>query len=136
MGVPMIQPAGFLDAQQIRRFNDLLVEERMRLRVSLARLYSEAVENNPEQVGESTVRTHLADLGTDTFEQSADLGLAEQISRVIADIDRALDRIDEGTYGVCQGCGKAISIERLEAIPSASRCAACQTAVERGQEAT
>jgi RNA polymerase-binding protein DksA len=132
----MIQPAGFLDAQQIQKFAAFLTEERLRLQTSMSRLYSEAVQNTPEQVGEGTVRTHLADLGTDTFEQSADLGLAEQISRMIADIDRALDRIDEGTYGLCQGCGKAISIERLEAIPSASRCAQCQSAVERGQEAT
>ena len=132
----MIQPAGFLDAQQIQRFSDLLTEERLRLQTSLSRLYTEAVQNTPEQLGEATVRTHLADLGTDTFEQAADLGLAEQISRTIADIDRALDRIEEGTYGLCQGCGKAISIERLEAIPSAARCAQCQSAVERGLEAT
>jgi len=132
----MIQPAGPLDAQLIQRFSGLLIEERLKLQTSLGRLYSEAVQNTPEQLGEGTVRTHLADLGTDTFEQSADLGLAEQLSRMIADIDRALDRIDEGTYGSCQGCGKAISIERLEAIPSAARCAQCQSAVERGLEAT
>jgi len=130
----MIQPAGFLDVQQIQRFADLLTEERLRHQTSLHRLYTEAVQNTPEQIGEGTARTHLADLGTDSFEQSADLGLAEQISRTITDIDRALDRIDEGTYGVCQGCGKAISIERLEAIPSAARCAQCQSAVERGDE--
>jgi RNA polymerase-binding protein DksA len=132
----MIQPAGFLDAEQLHHFSDLLTEERLKLHRSLGRLYNEAVQNTPEQLGEGTVRTHLADLGTDTFEQSADLGLAEQMSRTIADIDRALDRIDEGTYGLCQGCGKAISIERLEAIPSASRCAPCQSAVERGHEAS
>ena len=132
----MIQPAGFLGADQIHHFSDLLTEERIRLHRSLARLYNDAMENTPEQVGEATVRTHLADLGTDTFEQSADLGLAEQMSRAIFEIDRALDRIEEGTYGVCQGCEKAISIERLEAIPSASRCAQCQSAVERGQEAS
>src|SRR5262245_15778811 len=132
----MIQPAGFLDVQQIQRYSDLLTEERQKLWGSLNRLYNEAVQNTPEALGEGTVRTHLADLGTDTFEQSADLGLAEQISRTIADIDRALDRIDEGTYGLCLGCGKAISIERLEAIPSAARCAQCQSAVERGLEAT
>jgi RNA polymerase-binding protein DksA len=130
----MIQPAGFLDVQQIQRFADLLTEERLRLQTSLTRLYTEAVQNTPEQSGEGTARTHLADLGTDSFEQSADLGLAEQISRTITDIDRAFDRIEEGTYGVCQGCGKAISIERLEAIPSAARCAQCQWAVERGAE--
>ena len=132
----MIQPAGSLDAQQIQRYADLLTEERLRLQTSLNRLYSEAVQNTPEQIGEGTARTHLADLGTDSYEQSADLGLAEQISRTIADVDRALDRIDEGTYGVCQGCSKAISIERLEAIPSAARCAQCQSAVEREGEAS
>ena len=130
----MIQPAGPLDAQQIQRYAELLSQERLRLHTSLTRLYSEAVQNTPEQIGEGTARTHLADLGTDSFEQSADLGLAEQISRTIADVDRALDRIEEGTYGVCRGCGKAISIERLEAIPSAARCAQCQSAVEREGE--
>jgi len=130
----MIQPAGSLDAQQIQRYADLLTEERLRFQTSLTRLYSEAAQNTPEQIGEGTARTHLADLGTDSYEQSADLGLAEQISRTITDIDRALDRIDEGTYGICLGCSKAISIERLEAIPSAARCAQCQSAVEREGE--
>src|SRR6185503_21070171 len=125
----MIQPAGFLDVQQIQRFADLLTEERLRLQTSLDRLSTEAVQNTPAQIGEGTARTHLADLGTDSFEQSADLGVAEQISRTIAAIDRALERIEEGTYGVCEGCGKAISIERLEAIPSAARCAPCQSVV-------
>lgn len=130
----MIQPRSPLDESQLRRFRDLLVEERMRLKDSRDRLYGAAVDDTPQNRGETTERTHLADLGTETFEQSQDLGLAEQAGRTISEIDHALERIDHGTYGICESCDRPIAIERLEAIPYAPRCAACQSSVERGLE--
>jgi RNA polymerase-binding transcription factor len=128
----MIQPKSPLDGLQLHRFRDRLLEERRRLQESLSRLYGEAVQNNPENLGDTTARTHLADLGSETFEQSQNLGLAEQASRTITETDRALERIEQGTYGICESRGRPISTDRLEAIPSASRCAACQSTFEQG----
>jgi DnaK suppressor protein len=56
--------------------------------------------------------------------------LGERESQLVADIDQALLRIDEGTYGVCARCGEPISDARLEALPTARYDAACQAAIE------
>lgn len=130
----MIQPASPLDEQQIRQFRERLLEERQRYSTTVGRLYGEAVQDNPENLGDAPGRTHLADLGTETYEQSQNLGLAEQASRMVSEIDRALERIDQGTYGVCETCRRPIAIERLDAIPYAPRCAECQSKVDRGEE--
>jgi RNA polymerase-binding protein DksA len=132
----MIQPKSPLDRPRLRRFRSRLFEERRRLRDSLDRLYGAAVQDNPENLGDTPERTHLADLGTEAFEQSQDLGLAEQAGRMIRETDHALERLEHGTYGICESCGRPISIERLEAIPSASRCAECQSEFERGAESS
>ena len=130
----MIQPASHLDARQLELFRDRLREERERHQTTVGRLYGEAVQDNPENLGDAPGRTHLADIGSETYEQSQNLGLAEQASRTVSEIDRALERIDQGTYGVCENCGRTIAIARLEAIPYAPRCAGCQTKVDRGEE--
>jgi DnaK suppressor protein len=58
------------------------------------------------------------------------LGFSE--SKLLEKIEYALERLDEGTYGVCDGCGNDINIERLKAKPSVSLCINCQTAKEQG----
>jgi RNA polymerase-binding transcription factor DksA len=123
-----------LSEEQLAGFRALLLEEREKARESLVRLHREAIQGNPENVGDMPARTHLADLGTDTFEQEENLGLAEQFSRVVGAIDLALDRIDRRTYGICENCETSIPPERLEAIPYANRCAACQSQAEQGIE--
>ena len=88
------------------------------------------------------------DAGSDGAKESADLSvrdvieeialkLGEQESQMVADIDQALMRIDEGSYGACARCGKPIDERRLEALPTARYDAICQTAIEaeKGQSA-
>lgn len=65
---------------------------------------------------------HPGDQGTETFERTKDLAVREQIDERLADIDRALQRIGEGTYGECEICGRPIEPERLEARPSVRYC--------------
>ena len=73
---------------------------------------------------------HLADLGTETFEQDRDLELAERASVEISEIDEALERLKAGTYGTCESCEKPIPPERLSALPYASLCARCKAEQE------
>ena len=73
------------------------------------------------------------DMSLRDVNQEIALRLGEHESRMVADIDQALLRIDEGTYGQCQHCGEEIDERRLEAMPTARYDAACQTAIEAAQ---
>jgi RNA polymerase-binding transcription factor DksA len=70
----------------------------------------------------SSVDQHPGDLGTETFEREKDFSILEQLEAEITDLDAALRKIDEGTYGICEVCSKEIEPERLEAIPGARTC--------------
>ena len=83
----------------------------------------------------------VVDAANDGAKESADLALrdvieelalkvGEQESQIVADIDQALLRMKEGSYGICGRCGKVIDERRLEALPTARYDAACQTAIE------
>ena len=65
---------------------------------------------------------HQGDLGTETFEREKDFSLLEQLEAEIGDLDAALRKIDEGTYGICEVCGTEIDPERLEAMPGTRTC--------------
>lgn len=78
----------------------------------------------------STYDNHPADLGTEVFERSKDFSLRENAMITVSDIDSALERINDGTYGACEVCGRDIPLERLEAVPSTSKCRNCKEAEE------
>ncbi len=80
---------------------------------------------------ESRYGNHAADLATDTFEEEKALGLRSHFEGELLDVEDALRRIDEGTYGKCAECGREISPERLEALPAARLCIDCQRQVAR-----
>lgn len=65
---------------------------------------------------------HPADVGTETFEREKDLSILESLEHELREIEVALSRVDEGTYGTCEGCGEPIPEERLEAQPAARFC--------------
>ena len=73
----------------------------------------------------------VVDKSQQDVNQEMALQLGERASRMIADIDQALQRIDEGTYGRCERCGKEIDERRLEAVPTARYDAVCQKAMEQ-----
>lgn len=76
-----------------------------------------------ESTGElSNYDNHPADHGTELFEREKDLALREHSTRELDEIDRALAKIEEGTYGFCEECNRKIPIERLRAHPTALRC--------------
>jgi RNA polymerase-binding protein DksA len=122
-----------LTDEQLGHFRDVLIEERDKVQDSMTRLQKGAIQDNPDNLGDTLARTHLADLGSETFEQEANFGLVEQFSGVLSSIERALGRLEQGRYGICETCGTPIPVERLEAIPYATRCAACQNRAESGE---
>lgn len=72
--------------------------------------------------GENSYDEEFADSGTATFEREKELSLYENLKDVLSRIDKALKRIEEGTYGKCARCGEPIPFERLKAIPYADLC--------------
>jgi len=67
------------------------------------------------------------------FEQQRDLALRERAEQHLALVDAALERLDDGSYGACLRCGKPIAPERLEALPWAAHCIACQSDLDKGR---
>ena len=82
--------------------------------------------------GDDGVDSHLADSASDTLEREMELTIEDNADHLLASIDAALARIDNGTYGVCEACGNRISEERLEALPYATKCIDCKRREERG----
>ena len=80
----------------------------------------------------SKMPTHPADIGTDNYEQEFTLGLLESERILLMEIDEALERIDNGTYGICLGTGKGINKARLEAKPWAKYCIEYARLLEKG----
>jgi RNA polymerase-binding protein DksA len=72
-----------------------------------------------------------ADTGSKTFEREQEISLAHSILERTTQVERALERLEEGNYGWCERCGNAIPVERLAAFPSATLCVSCKQLEER-----
>jgi len=102
-----------------------LAEERSRLVRVRGGLDDDHLSDQTEQdsLSElSSVDQHQADMGTETFEREKDLSILEAIEAELADVEHALHRLDEGTYGTCEACGRPIDDARLEALPATRLC--------------
>ncbi len=100
-----------------------LLNLRARLRGEMGRMADAALSQNRSET--SSLPIHLADLGSDNFEQELTLSLVGSEKEVLDKIELALERIAEGSYGKCEDCGKKIPESRLEAIPYAAVCVQC-----------
>jgi DnaK suppressor protein len=70
---------------------------------------------------------HVAEAATETFEAERDRALIDKLEQMRTQVESALQRVDEGTYGRCQTCGNEIPKERLEALPFATQCVSCKS---------
>ena len=116
------------------QFRDALLDERRRVEHALATLRDEHPGSLDEEVEEvaPTNDSHLAETATATLGREIDYTLGDNAQQVLSEIDGALKRIEEGTYGTCAGCGGEIRRERLEASPWASLCIDCKRKTEGG----
>lgn len=107
-------------------FERRLVDERRRLAGAARYLHRENPGSMEDELGEisggGAGDNHLADMATVTYDRELDQGLEEGVQQTVEQIDAALARIKDGTFGVCEVCGKPIAPERLQAIPWALRC--------------
>jgi RNA polymerase-binding protein DksA len=113
-------------------FKQRLLDERARVQEALDYLHEENAGSLEDEREEIPSDNHPADVATSTVNREIDYTLEENEERVLAAIDGALQRIEEGSYGTCRGCGDGIAIERLEALPYTTRCIECKRREERG----
>jgi RNA polymerase-binding transcription factor DksA len=118
-----------MDLQSARTRLD---EERRRLEET-RRAAEDLVGGNTEEAVQelSTYDQHPADQGTETFERERDFSVLQRVEAQLEEVDAALARIDAGSYGKCEICGRPIGDERLEAMPAARYCLEDQARVER-----
>lgn len=107
--------------KELAEFREILIIKRAQIMGDVSSMESEALTGG---VGGSLSHTpqHMADQGTDTFDQSLALDLVASQRTLLKEINDALARIDAGTYGICEMLGKAISVERLRHTPWARYC--------------
>jgi len=123
-----------LAAATIEHFKQLLLEKRREILKNVNEIEDEALKKSRlDASGDlSSMPIHMADLGTDNYEQEFVLGLMDSERKLLHEIDDALQRIEDGTYGVCEGTGKPIRKARLEAQPWARYCVLYARMLEQG----
>ncbi len=111
--------------EAVGKMRDVLIKRRDALRKALAGDLSGLRKLREQSAGD------VVDAALDSAHDEISSQLAEVESRELAHIENALERIREGTYGQCQGCGEAIPLARLQALPYAVLCINCQQEVEK-----
>jgi RNA polymerase-binding transcription factor DksA len=121
-----------IDTEEART---LLVDEQARLQQIRTSLTLEPVDGLGEREALSELSLadqHPADVATETFEREKDVSILDNVDEQLRDVEDALQRLDQNTYGRCEICGKEIGDERLRARPEARFCIDDQGRVERG----
>ena len=122
-----------------RTARKLLREERARLEALLETSDLDSVDDvtTTGSVAElASIDQHPADMGTETFERQKDVSIRGSIQSALEDVGRAERRVDEGTYGTCEACGRPIGDARLKVRPAARFCVDDQAAAEREARAS
>ncbi len=128
-----LDPLSMFNKSELKEFRAILLSLQARLRGDVAQLTDEALEQG-EGGGDSKSPTHIAELGTQNFEQDFSLRIVENDQEVLEEVAAALKRIDDDLFGLCEAClgeGKTpskslIPKTRLRAIPYARNCVACE----------
>jgi len=116
-------------AEQFKKQREYLKVEHKRLTEELANF--ETNKSTAEERREGSPFGKREEEATETLELEKRLNLENRVRQEIASVEHALEKIDEGTYGMCDNCGKKIAPERLEALPQASLCLNCKALLSK-----
>ncbi|MFW6119073.1 MAG: TraR/DksA family transcriptional regulator [Planctomycetota bacterium] len=118
------------DVEQFRR---MLVDLKRKLTNNIDHLQNGALKTGGESVNDlsEVAAEHMADRGSDNFVQDLMVRILQDCDAEVCDINRALAKIDDGTYGLCEDCAEPISRKRLSALPFARLCIECKREEEK-----
>ena len=112
-----------LTTKELDELRERLLAERVELEAQLATLEENTfAASQSDMSGEVAFDDETADAGTATFERERDLSIENNVRDLLAKIDRAIRRMDAGTYGLCDRCGKPIEKARIKALPYVDLC--------------
>jgi DnaK suppressor protein len=129
-----VDMATVLKNDEIDSFRHTLENLRARLRGDLDQMTDEALRRNMQSASGnlSNVPLHMADVGTENYDQEFTLGLIQNEQGTLELVNEALDRLEQGKFGSCVECGDGISKSRLQAIPYTRHCIDCARIMENG----
>lgn len=117
----------FYSPEQLEEFRQILLERRKEALEELDYCKKELEEGLSQAAGDSsTYSFHMADQGTDAQEQEKTFMFASRQGKFVQNVDLALERIENGRYGVCVACGCQIAEQRLRIVPTAKLCVNCK----------
>jgi DnaK suppressor protein len=119
-----------LSPAEIEKFKAILWAKRNEILNNVTTMETETLRRERSDL--SNMPTHMADSGTDNSEIDNIIGIMDSERKILIEIDLALSRIDNKTYGTCENDGEPIPKARLEAIPWARYCVACASLAEKG----
>ena len=121
---------------EVKPFKEMLITLRARLRGDVSALADAALSKLGARGGGSmsAVPSHIADMGSDTFEQDNTILLMNSEGETLTHIEAALERIEGGIYGICTECEGKIPKTRLKAIPYTPHCVKCASELEEANE--
>ena len=114
---------------ELSKLRDTLAAEAAELRTDIDRAESEIADRLGDAIGDAG--DDEADVGAKAYEREHELALTHNARELLAQTERALTRIEEGTYGTCESCGEPIGKARLQAFPRATLCVTCKQREER-----
>jgi len=117
-----------VDSKALRK---RLLNERERALQEIAELDADLSKSLEDSSGGSPYDQHMAETAAATLNREIDLTLQDNARAALAQIDRALHKLEEGTYGLCDKCGKSIGEGRLSVAPFATLCVECKRLEER-----
>ena len=121
-----------LTKEQVKQLRQLLITERVKLAEEIKSIARDASISPREASGDLSAYTiHMADMAADTYERELSMSIVSSEQEILYQIDDALKRLDDGSFGVCQQCSGPITMSRLKAVPYASMCIECQRAKEQ-----
>jgi RNA polymerase-binding protein DksA len=113
---------------ELKKYRELLVKMRTQVGGDLSHITENTLNKSARDASGdlSGYSYHMADMASDDYERDFSLGRATDEQRRLYSIEEAMKRIEDGTYGSCTQCGKAIAKKRLSAMPQTERCIECQ----------
>lgn len=122
-----------MNKAELSAYKEQLLVLRARLRGDVSHLANAALKKSRSEANGdlSSMPIHMADIGSDNFEQEFTLSLMENEGGTLVQIETSLERIEEGSYGTCEECGAKIPKTRLNAIPYATLCVRCAETQEQ-----
>lgn len=120
------------ESKEMQKFRQMLLAEKARLEAEMEEIESRTSRGaDAERATElSSYDDHPADLASETFEREKDLAIGESVQSLLDQVHTAMEKLDRGTYGVCDACGRPIKRARLQALPFATLCVECQDRLE------